>query len=1335
TWTDAVGSSCGEIPGSSSTTKPQIQLNFICSPCVSPPTAGTAVASSANVCAGQNVTVSLSGNTFGSGMSYQWESSSNNTSWTTIPGATAANFTTQMPFSVYFRCILTCTNIPDTSTSVFVNVPSVPLSGIYTINSAMPTSGTNFQTLEDFTNLISCVGVSGPVTANMATGSGPYTSGLVIGSISGSSAVNTVTINGNGNVVNEGSGNHFLTFNGSSYVTIDSTQFINTTPATGMFGIIITGGSQHINITNNTIDVGDNTLFASGGIVISGSVTSGTTAGNNGNYINISNNEIIGGYYGITLNGSASYLNCVGNNVSNNIVRDFYLYGIYLNNVDTATIANNDISRMNRSSLSTFYGIYLSTSRNVKVLKNNIHDSGVGTYTAYPVYVTNSINTLGYETEFINNAVFNIHTTGTKYAFYVLGTRDYMNFYHNTIILEGTGGLARGFFSSTAPNNHKFQNNIISISGSSTSAKYCIYISATSTSFTSNNNVLHMGATAGTNYIGYWGGNQEFLSNWQFSSSQDANSVNMDPVFSNLSGGNITPLSISVDNIGAPLGITTDLNNAARSATTPDAGAIEFTGLIGDIGLIDGMLDRNNICYNANDTVVLTIKNLFGATVDFSVNPLTAVWAVSGPVNSTGTIVLNTGSLAVGATMEMKSFSANMTLPGIYTLTAHIQPNLANLSATNDTLVTPFTSEVKPILAITPQTTTITSPYATQELNANSPLFPGGAVKFSELVHFKSSTGAPTGGWPAWVADDDNLEIIGVPNASIAGYIIETWQTNAATVERVHTFPAGAVMSPNGTAYLGWGGTTGGMDLVNFYYRAGFSANLYGSNSQIGYVLKDQNGNIIDVAVYGNVFTWSAASGVAASDWSGTNSISGSGTSGFRRIGATDTNSAADWVITGGTVIQDPNIYNPGVNPMIPGNLTGLNWYYNSNIIATDTTSYFAGPYTASGTYTYSATYTTVCGTYSDTAVIMVNLTTAALSATDVNCFGNADGEATATSTGGDAPYTYEWAHGPTTATVTGLVAGTYVVTVKDANNWPSMDSIVIAQPDDIIAAMTSVPYTCATGMGSLTANISGGTPVYQYLWQNGDTTETSGNLAAGVYTVTVTDANNCVAMLSDTVFESLLLPGALNLMDVTCFGGNNGEATLSATGGLAPYTYEWSDMQTGDTATGLIAGMYTVTVTDANLCASTDTVNIEEPTKIITMASNIVNVNCFGGNDGSVTIIATGGVPPYNFTWLTGQTGDVISGLEAGTYTVTVTDINLCDVMETALITEPSQMDTTVAVAGITLTANITGTATFQWFNCGGSDIPQATGISYTPTANGAYAVRITSDGCTDES
>nr|MBA3900268.1 T9SS type A sorting domain-containing protein [Bacteroidota bacterium] len=871
--------------------------------------------------------------------------------------------------------------------------------------------------------------------------------------------------------------------------------------------------------------------------------------------------------------------------------------------------------------------------------------------------------------------------------------------------------------------------NLISISGNGTGIKYCMYVSATSASFTSNNNVLHMGATAGTNYIGYWSTNQATLADWQLSSSQDANSINMNPVFANLPNGDIMPLSIGVDNVGAPLGITTDLNNATRSATTPDAGAIEFTGLSGDIGLEDGILDRNGLCYNANDTVVLTIKNLFGTTVDFSVNPLTAVWSVTGPVNSTGTIIINTGTLAVEATLELKAFTANMTLPGIYTLTAHIQPNAVNLSATNDTLVSPFTSEVRPILALSPLTSTITSPYATAEITARSPLFPGGGVFITEICHFKTTTGSPTGGWPSYLLADDYIEITAVPNSDLGGITLEQWTTTA--MSGTYTFPAGTMVSPNGTAVIAVGqlGSSQPSPSDFYYHGNGTYTGLWSSNTLAGRILKDQNNNIIDAVGHGS-FIFPAASGVTAADWSGNTTT---GNSGIRLEGADD-NTATNWVNSSQSP-QNPNALNPNVTLPNPVGLTGLNWIHNSNIVASDTAAYIAGPFTASGTYTYIATYTSVCGTFSDTATVTVSLTSAAITAsTDANCFGNADGEATATVSGGDAPYTYEWAHGPTTATVTGLVAGTYVVTVKDANNWPSLDSIVIAQPDEIVAAMAIIPYTCATGMGSITADVSGGMPGYTYLWQNGDTTATSGNLMPGVYTVEVTDATNCMVMLSDTVFENLLVADALNLMDVSCFGGNNGEAALSATGGLAPYTYEWSNMQTGDTATNLMAGMYTVTVTDVNLCTSTDTVMIEQPTEIIPDAT-IANVNCFGGDDGSVTITATGGIPPYNYTWQTGHSGAFITGLEAGTYVVTVIDMTLCDVNDTITITEPSQIDTTVAVAGITLTANITGTATFQWFNCGGSDIPQATGKSYTPTANGTYAVRITSNGCTDES
>ncbi|MBA3901977.1 MAG: hypothetical protein H0X62_17530, partial [Bacteroidetes bacterium] len=607
-----------------------------------------------STCPSENFTISLSGQTLGSGINYQWESSTTATGpWANITGATNFSYTASQTVNTWYRCVVICTNSSLSDISNVVAVSTLPnlAAGTYTIGA----SG-NYATLVDAFNALSC-GIAGPVVFNVLSGSGPFVGGIDIQTIINTSATNTVTFNGNGSIVNEGATNNFLSFDGTSHVTFNDFKFINTSPSTGMFGIMIRGGSEYLNITNNTINVGINTLFASGGIVVSGSPTSATTLGDNGSNITITGNEIIGGYYGITLVGQSSYLNCTGNNVSNNILSDFYLYGIFMNNVDSAMITGNDISRSTRSTLSTFYGIYMASSRNVKVLSNKIHDSGIGTYTAYPVYLSTSVNNLGQETEFINNLIYNIETTGTIYALYFLGTRDRLNFYHNTINIDpSTGGTGqrRGIFFSGDPNNHNVRNNIISIGGNSTGIKYCIYASTTSTSFTSNNNILFMNASAGTgNHIGYWTANRTTLADWRTFSSQDLASLDLDPLYVSPLNGFFMPSNPAVDNLGAPMGVLTDINGITRSTTTPDAGAYEFTPPQNDAGVTALIAPANGIAGSGLNNIQVEVTN-------FGMASLTA-FNVSGYITN-GTTITNFGPVAYTGSAIATSGTATVTL-------------------------------------------------------------------------------------------------------------------------------------------------------------------------------------------------------------------------------------------------------------------------------------------------------------------------------------------------------------------------------------------------------------------------------------------------------------------------------------------------------------------------------------------------------------------------------------------------------------------------------------------------------------------------------------------------
>jgi len=239
-------------------------------------------------------------------------------------------------------------------------------------------------------------------------------------------------------------------------------------------------------------------------------------------------------------------------------------------------------------------------------------------------------------------------------------------------------------------------------------------------------------------------------------------------------------------------------------------------------------------------------------------------------------------------------------------------------------------------------------------------------------------------------------------------------------------------------------------------------------------------------------------------------------------------------------------------------------------------------------------------------------------------------------------------------------------VTIDDVNYEDAPAPTLASSHTDILCNGDTI--------GTATVTATGGALPLTYSWSpSGGTAATATGLAAGTYTVTVTDALNRTATANVTIAEPDALDSNIVTTNITCNGANNGSVVLAPTGGVAPYTYLWDTGATTNSITNLPAGTYSVTITDANGCILTETATITDPAVLAIAGSSHTDVTWYGGNDGSATVSATGGIAPYTYLWSpSGGTNATATGLIAGNYTVTVTDVNGCTTTESFTIIQP---------------------------------------------------------------
>jgi hypothetical protein len=279
----------------------------------------------------------------------------------------------------------------------------------------------------------------------------------------------------------------------------------------------------------------------------------------------------------------------------------------------------------------------------------------------------------------------------------------------------------------------------------------------------------------------------------------------------------------------------------------------------------------------------------------------------------------------------------------------------------------------------------------------------------------------------------------------------------------------------------------------------------------------------------------------------------------------------------------------------------------------------------------------------------------------------DANGSIDLTATGNTGPYTYAWSNGATTEDISGLTPGTYSATVCDVNGCcvNVEDSIEVPVNCHFPVHVVRCKPTCGNCNGSITLTPQGGSAPYTYVWSNGNTTNQATGLCSGTYYYTVTDANGCTYSCHTVFANSASSLVASCSGTNACIGACTGSASVSASGGQAPYDFLWSNGETTPTISDLCCGTYTVTVTDNKGCTS-ECSYIVTQSQALTLSTYITNGTSATACNGQMCAVVSGGVAGYDFTWSTGASSsgisnDSITSLCPGDYTVTVTDANGC--------------------------------------------------------------------------
>lgn len=398
------------------------------------------------------------------------------------------------------------------------------------------------------------------------------------------------------------------------------------------------------------------------------------------------------------------------------------------------------------------------------------------------------------------------------------------------------------------------------------------------------------------------------------------------------------------------------------------------------------------------------------------------------------------------------------------------------------------------------------------------------------------------------------------------------------------------------------------------------------------------------------------------------------------------------------------------------------------------------------GVYVVTVNDANLCAATATATILEPTPLATTLTTTNPTCNGICDGTANIAYFGGAGATTFLWQPGLQSGnTVNNLCAGNHTVTITSNGSCPSVLTFTLTEPSALTAVASATNSNCGQANGRTCVVVGGGTAPYNSLWSNGITTLCNNSVIAGAYTYTVTDANGCTAVAIGNIND---IAGPIVSITastpVKCFGGSDGTATATITGGVSPYTISWTGSQTSpNTTTNPVnfgAGAHAINVSDAAGCIGTASVNITEPTQLVSAIGSFTNVTCNGLSNGGATILVNGGTTPYTYTWTPGvQTSSVLINVTANTYTGQVSDANGCLTSQQVTISEPSAI--VMAASGFTnvtcfganngqISTTVQGGSpgyTYVW-----TPVVTPTGGFISGLAPGGYSLQVTdANGC----